>query len=309
MDWGGTKYIGMSIEHNKKDRWLRLSMPGYVETALKRFGVVRSGKPTHNATKFDPILYGQRVQLAETDDSPPCTDAEAKFIREVVGVFLYYARAIDNTMAAPLSKLSVGQAQPTKRTLDAVMYFLQYAATYPDATLTYYPSDMRLVIWSDASYLSERDARSRAGGLHYLTNRGDPTTAKINGAVDVISTIIPTVVSAASEAETAGLFINGQAGVPTRLTLADLGYPQDATPIISDNTTAIGFANNSVRLKRSKAIDMRYHWIRDRVARGEYTVAWGPGADNFADYFTKSHPAKHCQVVRHRYVGDTPAVS
>ena len=84
----------------------------------------------------------------------------------------------------------------------------------------------------------------------------------MNCAVEAISTIIPTVVSAASEAETAALFVNGQAGVPTRLTLTDLGYPQSGTPIISDNTTAIGFANNSVRLKRSKAIDMRYHWIK-----------------------------------------------
>ena len=309
VDWSASKYIGMTIEYNRKERWLQLSMPGYVEAALVRFGVERSSKPTHNATKFDPILYGQRIQLAEADDSPLCTDAEAKFIREVVGVFLYYARAIDITMATPLSKLSIGQAKPTTRTLAAVMYFLQYAATYPDATLTYYPSDMRLVIWSDASYLSESNARSRAGGLHYLSSHGDPTAASPNGAVEAISAIIPTVVSAASEAETAALFLNGQAGVPSRLTLADLGYPQSATPIISDNTTAIGFANNSVRLKRSKAIDMRYHWIRDRVERGEYSVAWGPGADNFADYFTKNHPAKHCREVRSRYVGDKVAAS
>ena len=168
---------------------------------------------------------------------------------------------------------------------------------------------MRLVIWSDASYLSESNARSRAGGFHYLSSHGDPTAVSPNGALEAISAIIPTVVSAASEAETAALFLNGQAGVPSRLTLADLGYPQSATPIISDNTTAIGFANNSVRLKRSKAIDMRYHWIRDRVERGEYSVAWGPGADNFADYFTKNHPAKHCREVRSRYVGDKPAAS
>ena len=37
--------------------------------------------------------------------------------------------------------------------------------------------------------------------------------------------------------------------------------------MITDNTTANGIANNTVRLKRSKAIDMRYHWV---------PVAWGP---------------------------------
>ena len=308
VDWKGSKYIGMTIEYNRKERWLRLSMPGYVKAALLRFGVERASKLTHNPTKFDTIVYGQRIQLTEEDDSPPCTDAEATFIRAVIGVFLYYGRAVDITMATPLSKLSVGQARPTTRTLEAVMHFLQYAATYPEATLTYRPSDMRLVIWSDASYLSERNARSRAGGLHYLSSHGDPEKTAPNGAVEAISTIIPTVVSAASEAEIAGLFINGQAATSTRLTLLDMGYPQAASPIITDNTTALGFANNNVRLKRSKAIDMRYHWIKDRVERGEYTVLWGPGADNYADYFTKNHPAKHCRDIRSRYVGDLAMV-
>ena len=149
---------------------------------------------------------------------------------------------------------------------------------------------MRLIVWSDVSYLSESNARSRAGGYHYLSAYGDPATAKPNGAVDVISTIILTVVSAASEAETAALFINGQAAMPTRNTLADLGYPQLGTPLITDNTTALGFTKNTVRLKRSKAIDMRYYWIRDRVKLGDYTVTWGPGSENMADYFTKTHP-------------------
>ncbi len=99
---------------------------------------------------------------------------------------------------------------------------------------------MRLVIWSDASYLSERNARSRAGGLHYLSSHGDPEKAAPNGAVEAISTIIPTIVLAVSEAEIAGLFINGQAATSTRLTLLDMGYPPAASPIITDNTTALG---------------------------------------------------------------------
>ena len=158
-------------------------------------------------------------------------------------------------MPCPLSKLSIGQAKPTTRTYDAILHFLQYAATYPNASIRYRPSNMRLIIHSDASYLSESNARSRAGGIHYLSSNGDPTMAPRNGAIDVISSIIPTVVSAASEAKTAGLFINGQASVAARNALADLGYPQNATPMITDNTTANGIANNTIRLKRSKAID------------------------------------------------------
>jgi len=100
------------------------------------------------------------------------------------------------------------------------------------------------------------------------------------------------------------LFQNGQAAVSSINTLADLGYPQIATPIITDNSTAVGIANHTVRLKRSKAMDMRYHWIRDRVHQGYYHVTWGPGALNLADYFTKTHPPHHYRAMRSTYVGD-----
>ena len=133
----------------------------------------------------------------------------------------------------------------------------------------------------------------------------------INGAIEVLSTIIPTVVSSASESEIAALFLNGQIGTPTRLTLSDLGYPQSATPLITDNTTAKGIATDTVRLKRSKAIDMRYYWIRDRVRLGDYTVTWGPGEHNLADYYTKTHPPCHYRSCRptHVYTPSPPSIT
>ena len=292
VDEAASKYIGMTIAYDHPNRTITLSMPGYVRAALKRFGITLGPKPMHCPAHFEPIVYGQRLQYASSDTSPTVTDSQATYIREVIGVFLYYARAVDPTMLPTLSKLSLGQGIPTTALYNAVLHFLQYAATYPDAAIQYHPSDMRIVIWSDASYLSESNARSRAGGLHYLTSNGRPDTAPINGAVDVVSTIIPTVVSSAAEAELAGLFINAQLGEASRTTLSDLGYPQTGTPIITDNTTAKGIADQSVRLKRSKAVDMRYFWIRDRVKRGHYVIHWAPGADNLADYFTKTHPIK-----------------
>ena len=248
VDESASKYIGMTIAYDKANRTITLSMPGYVSAALRRFNVIPGPKPTHSPAKFEPIIYGQKIQYSTHDDSPTVSPSEATFIREVIGVFLYYSRAVDPTMLPTLSKLSLGQGIPTRALHDAVLHFLQYAATYPDAAITYRPSDMRIVIWSDASYLSESQARSRADNFHHLTANGDPITAPVNGAIDVISTIIPTVVSSAAEAELAGLFLNGQLGMASRTTLSDLGYPQNATPIITDNTTSQGIADQSVHV-------------------------------------------------------------
>ena len=57
----------------------------------------------------------------------------------------------------------------------AVVQLLDYAATHPDAGVTFSKSDMVLKIHSDASYLSEYGARSRVGGYFFLgmKNRSD----------------------------------------------------------------------------------------------------------------------------------------
>ena len=110
------------------------------------------------------------------------------------------------------------------------------------------------------------------------------------------------MVASAAEAEYAALFMNGQEGIRIRATLADLGYPQECTPIYTDNQCAEGLANRSINMKRSKAMDMRYHWTQDKVAQRTYSVTWKQGKDNAADYFTKSHPAAHHKVMREKYL-------
>lgn len=98
------------------------------------------------------------------------------------------------------------------------------------------------------------------------------------------------------------MFLNATSAEGSRNTLCDLGYPQGPTPITSDNQCAVGVVNRTVRQRRSKAIDMRYHWIRDRVGQGHFSVTWSPGKGNYADFFTKAHPAKHHREVRTIYV-------
>lgn len=114
-----------------------------------------------------------------------------------------------------------------------------------------------------------------------------------HGIIDAASVIIPTVCSSVAEAEYAALFLAGKEVVSARHTLHDLGFPQDSTIINCDNSCAVGIANITVKQKRSKAIDMRYHWIRDQIKQGKMIVVWEEGSKNLADFFTKAHPVWH----------------
>ena len=122
---------------------------------------------------------------------------------------------------------------------------------------------MILAVHSDASYLSEAQARSRAGGHFYCyINADDPPN---NGAILTISQIIKAVMSSAAEAELGALYINAKEAVPLRHLLTEMGHNQPPTPIQTDNSTAFGVVtNNNIQPRRTKAMDMRFHWLRDR---------------------------------------------
>ncbi len=69
-----------------------------------------------------------------------------------------------------------------------------------------------------------------------------------------------------------------------------MGYPQPPTTILCDNTSAIGLTNDTIKQKRSKAIDMRFHWIRDRIRQNQFGIVYIPTKENIADYMTKTLP-------------------
>ena len=67
----------------------------------------------------------------------------------------------------------------------------------------------------------------------------------------------------------------------------------------TDNESACGILTGEMKQKWSKAIDMRFHWLRDRVQNHkQFDVCWAPGATNLGDYPTKHHPGPHHRNVR-----------
>ena len=81
----------------------------------------------------------------------------------------------------------------------------------------------------------------------------------------MVAKIIKMITSSAMETEVAATFYNAKEALPLRVTLAEMGHPQPPTPMEVDNDTAIGFLKSTMKQKRSKAIDIRFYWVRERV--------------------------------------------
>ncbi len=160
--------------------------------------------------------------MEDIDTSPPLNKKGKKYIQEVISTFLYYARCIDSTMLPALESLATQQANPMQNIKKLVHQFLHYATTHPNAIITYQASDMVLVGHSDASYLLETNACSRAG-RHFFMSNNDAIPSN-NGAILTISQIIKAVMSSAAEEEIRALYINCREVIPAQHTLEYLGH-------------------------------------------------------------------------------------
>ncbi|KAJ9545152.1 hypothetical protein OSB04_024859 [Centaurea solstitialis] len=82
-----------------------------------------------------------------------------------------------------------------------------------------------------------------------------------------------------------------------KIQLADYGYTMHRIPIYCDSSSAIQIAANPVQHSRMKHIDIRYHFIKDHVKKGNVELFFVESERQIADLFTKAFDEK-----RHYYL-------
>ncbi|MGL5935811.1 MAG: reverse transcriptase domain-containing protein, partial [Cetobacterium sp.] len=113
-DMAATKFCGITLQWNYKEGHVTLSMPGYVEKALHRFTHPQPTRPQHSPHRWTPPDYGATIQYNAPEDQTLPLDAKGiKRLQEVIGTFLFSARAVDNTMLVALGTLAAAQTKGT----------------------------------------------------------------------------------------------------------------------------------------------------------------------------------------------------
>ncbi len=303
-DWTGNLYCGISLKWDYVGRTVDILMPGYIKKKLQEYEHIRPRKVQTCPYSPEPKKFGTEAQAPLPPDALPRLDAKGiKSVQQIVGSILYYARVVDMTILMALSSIAVEQPQATDKSMNRCTQLLDYLLGNSDATIRFHTSDMILNTHSDASYLSEAKACSRACGhffMGWMPTDGNPI--RLNGAFHVSTTILRFVVASAAEAELGALYHNCQTGIIFCLTLADMGHPQPKTPMHCNNATAVGITNNTIKRQHSQLMEMRFFWVRDKVAQGMYKLNWYPGQENLADYQSKHHVGSHHLAVRPWYL-------
>jgi hypothetical protein len=195
----------------------------------------------------------------------------------------------------PVNDIVTEQTKATEKTQAATNQLLDYLATHPDAAIRYHASDMILHIHSDTSYLLVSNAGSRLGGLFFLGKKS-PEQDTLNGSILNVASVINNEVASAAESEVGACFHNAQS---SELHSPSWDTHNPPTPLRTHNSTASGIMSETIKQKRSKAMDMRYHWLTDRVRQNQFDIYWRTGRESLGDYHTKHHSAQHHKYMRH----------
>jgi hypothetical protein len=171
VDSEGKEYVKIELDWDYDKGQVHLSMQPYLQKALRQFDNIVPSKRQDSPYPHVEPKYGAKEQFAEYDTSPPAGPEAQKHVQKVNGKFLWYAQGVYGTLLTPLSALASQQSKPTTETMKRVRQFLDFCATQEPTVLTYRKSDMVLSIHSNASYLNEEQARSRAGGASLHVRR------------------------------------------------------------------------------------------------------------------------------------------
>ncbi|GJZ99218.1 retrovirus-related pol polyprotein from transposon TNT 1-94 [Tanacetum coccineum] len=169
--------------------------------------------------------------------------------------------------------------------LDKALYGLKQApkAWYLKGTQNlglWYPkgSGFDLKAYSDSDYAGcNLDKKSTSRGCQILGGKLVCYSAKKQSSVAMSSVDVEYVAAAGCCAQV--IWIKSQ--------LADYDVLYDKLPIFCDNTSAISISNNPVLHSRTKHIDIRYHFIRDHILKGDIELHFVPTDLQLADIFTK----------------------
>ena len=144
------------------------------------------------------------------------------------------------------------------------------------------PPDSNLFYgFSDASYASADDRKSVSGYV-YLNS---------GGAITWGSRKQTTVALLSTEAKYVALSEASREAIWLRHLYGELGFVQkEPILLLGDNDGSVAMAKNPEFHKRTKHVDIRWHWVRELVSDGLINVVSCRDPEQTADILTKQLP-------------------
>ena len=185
-------------------------------------------------------------------------------------------------LAWVVTKLSQHLSKPTSKDWMMVKHVLRYIKGTMERKLRFNKSrkGLKLKGYSDSDWASSVDRRSTTGYLFSLNEDG--------GAISWKSRKQPTIALSTCEAEYMALVATTQEALFLKTLTKDFGLSShEPISLYGDNQGAISLVKNPVTHEKSKHIDIKFHFIREKFSAGLIQINHVPTGDNVADLMTK----------------------
>nr|GEZ21433.1 retrovirus-related Pol polyprotein from transposon TNT 1-94 [Tanacetum cinerariifolium] len=258
--------FGLQISQNPRGIFINQSK--YALESLKKYGFESCNPvdtPLVEKSKLDEDKEGKAI-----DPSHYCG---------MIGTLLYLTASRPDLQFA-IRMCARYQAWPTKKHVHAVKRIFRYLCGTVHRGL-WYPKDssVALTAFADADHAGCQDTRrSTSGSVQFLGKRIISWSLKRQKSAAFSSTKSEYIALSGCCAQI--LWIRSQ--------LSDYGIAFNKIPMYCDNKSAIALCCNNVQHSRSKHIDIRYHFIKEKVENGVIELYFVNTEYQLADLFTKA---------------------
>lgn len=268
-------YLGMRVGRNEKGV-LTLSQGQYVENMLDKFGFADC-----NAVST-PMQAGAYLSKDQCPDDGSEEQERMKSVpyRSMIGSLLYLSICTRPDISLAVSKLARYVMNPGEVHFIGVKRVFRYLKGTKNFGLRFTAGDGILRGFSDASWGDEDNNRKSTTGFLFMHGNNLISWATYGQTSVARSTV---------EAEYMALSDAAQEAIWLRRMCGELGHQQKGgTVILEDNQGCMAMANNPVNHKKTKHVDIRFHYLRELVQKGSIALEYCRTHKMTADILTKA---------------------
>ena len=271
--------LGIQVTHDRPNGIIYLDQTAYIQSVLSRFGMQDCNPvSTPLNLKERPLIS----QCPTNEDEKTTHLAYAKGLNylEVISSILYATQTHPDLQYAvgTLAQFGSNPGIPHLNALKCVLRYLKGTAHFK-LKLGGTDKDVSLIGWTDSDWAGDVDTRRSVGGFSFEVAGGFISWSSKKQPTVALSTIESEYMAAANATREA---------IWLRILLTDLGYPQVSASIVyGDNQGCISLTRNPIAHSHAKHIDIRHHFIRERIENKEVDLQYCSTKEMIADIFTK----------------------